>query len=358
MIAVGVLVALFGVCVNPDLEELLARNRDGLALIQTVDAKIEADISLDDGSNWKPAYRIAWSRDADRQRITERQFIRIDIIKLAISDATLFADTYRGPDTSLILNNWDPDAPPRLPLGPVDHYGGIKGTIAEPAPKGDASGLINEWWFFNIDGRSTLSDLARNAVAKRVSSRIDSNGGTIFTVELRLPNGAGDYTIELSERHNSLIRKVVAKSARLGNLNKPYEHAQEITAFSEAKPGVWVPSEMTSVFRVGGLVKPLYKLRARMVSLEANEPIADADIKFDFPPGLLVYDHDGKMHIWGKGKPERTFSNVAELMAWEKQVVEAGSSRGLNFVLINLGLLALVIFLLVLRRRVVRSEAA
>ena len=65
-----------------------------------------------------------------------------------------------------------------------------------------------------------------------------------------------------------------------------------------------------------------------------NQPI-EQDLTLEFPEGAIVIDHRSqRLHIWGKGAPERTFASRDEFDAWnnerQRQLLEIDEAERLS----------------------------
>ncbi len=364
MLLAFILLPLLPLAAGPGngIEEILERNRDGLALIQSIDARIHAEYSPDAGVTWAPAYDVEWRSAPGRRRTTIHHRVRVDNDTLAMLPAERFVDDYFGPDLSQTMTGWNPKLPPKLPLRPDDGYANVKGEINTVSPLRNG-GMIDAWWGYRVEGWQTPEEAVRRVAAKKLLPVSIIDGDEIHAIEL---GGASEdkRTLYFSGKHNFLI-KMMRSTGRVagvkGARGARIEIEHEITSFREAKPGVWVPDTMLATTRLLGKDDKTLMVRARTESVRVNEPIAEADIKFDFPPGLMVYDASSGgpkaiLQVWGKDGPSRTFASDAEARTWERSKIDGGTGSGqISFVWINATLIVIVIALMIARRRMARA---
>ena len=142
----------------------------------------------------------------------------------------------------------------------------------------------------------------------------------------------------------------------------PSSAVREASQFHQTESGFWYASEWQTVHmgrRIDVLSIPI---------CEINQEFTDDVLQVQFPEGARVNDIGGRIHVWGKGKPEESFSNFEDYMNYQKaRAIEfqRGGSQQLPLakgrsgtqwlIIVNVVLVVLLGLFTFLRRRMSRG---
>lgn len=309
--------ALFGDDAASQIDQLIARRDDSLGAIHSIRATIEGRISTDGGQTWQPMYLMEVRRSGARERIHVRDFgIRVGG---EWREGSSYRDFAYSPSEMRTMRGLDPDHPPRLPLSGED-VDRIKGNILSAVPMG-AHGHTNMGTVALLlvpDPRYSLRELFAASKTKSLKhTRIEGVGET-WEVGLTAPDGKFSYTISLVPGKSHGIGKLVT---RYGDLDSPQgqvvTYTRTVDEYLEVQPGLFLPRVVRSTESTGPNINKINEITLKNVVI--NQPIPEAELALDFPPGAIVHDVSRKTyHIWGDGKPARTFGSDEEFAAWSR----------------------------------------
>lgn len=263
------------------------------------------------------------------------------------------------------LAGWDPERPPQLPLEfgrNAKEFAEVRCGIGvrDPAFQVGNEECISLLW--ELAPGLTLARLAEAAQLVEIPS------GTPSYTRLRIES-TRDKTlatlvgtmIDLDREHGSLIRRVHWANGIL----KFDDYVSEVTQIAPAGSDLWIPIEVQATYSGG---TPLMK--SRVIEFQVGEGIPDRFLQTQFPEGARVNDSSGEIHVWGNGKPERSFTNFESFMqhlysraremqskdnSGEPLAPKKDASRvGLVWV-INGVLIAVLAILTLVRRRLLRT---
>ncbi len=284
-----------------EVARALRLHRDTLARIKSIYIKIETwEEPLAQEVAKKP--RKIGITEAWRAEIRERCFKRIfeiigpegveKIPEGLLRDRSLDDKEVRD------LNGWDPETVPAAPLG-LDHLCKVEGFIWKRGPEATPPFVWNTL-LFEVQMGVSLAQAA--AVSELDLLPPESPGTVLLTIKTSKNPLLADMRIELDSDHGHLIRKIVRKPKIIW----------EVKEFSRLAEGIWVPRRMTTSLR------GVPATRFEVVECQVNTPIPDAKLQVRFPEGARVWEQDkglkGLFHIWGKGRPEKTFTNDKDLL--------------------------------------------
>lgn len=212
-------------------------------------------------------------------------------------------------------------------------------------------------WDYNLftfigpkNHRDTLDDLVNNPEVLS-SARIEKGeSGTMVVFDIS--HSKGKMTIWLSPEHNYLAKKVhgefhVSKRNTIADFT--------ITDFTEAEPGVFLPTECICTTQSGAEKKGW---SAKFKYFQVNKPIAKADLTLNFPENIVVTDEtkrqvlrtdqDGKpsLPVLSKNGKQIIYGDISPIPATKGNIENSASTEeasGMNwyyFVAVGLGLIA------------------
>lgn len=344
-----------------EINRLIARHDDGLAKIHSIRATIEGRISNDGGQTWTPKLTMECRRSGERERLHIRDFGIV--VDGEWREETNLSDYAYSSAEMRSLGGLDPDHPPRLPLSGED-VSQIKGNIL-PAVSLGAHGYANAWTLallFVPDVRYSLRDLS--AASKNKSLKhVDIEGvGEAWDVGLNAPDGKCSYTVSLIPGKSYAIGKLVTRYRDPNSAQaKAVTYTRTVLEYLEAQPGLFLPR----VIRSTESTNPKKISEVTLKSVVMNQPIPEAELTLEFPPGAMVYDYARKTyHLWGDGEPARTFVSNEEFGAWNRERTQAlmasprASSSKWWWVAGFLAATVFLIGLILLRRKLIRKVAA
>jgi hypothetical protein len=255
------------------------------------------------------------------------------------------------------LQGWDPDHPFQLPLEfgrNAGEFGQVHGGMAVRDPTARANDVEALGLLWEIYPGWSLAEAAK------VANFVEEEGAEGGDIRLRLQSTdqpelarAVGRLIDIDPEHDCLVCRIESQSPR---------SVTEVVEFAKSASGIWIARELRSTLdgRPSG--------RLFLQEFTINEPIPASQLQTQFPQGAKVRDAEGSLHLWGDGKPEKTFRNSEALTQYlyarardyqqggPKQDPAANAHVGRQaLIIVNVIVVALLIFFTLLRRRLSRG---
>jgi hypothetical protein len=324
--------AISSILASPmDLNELIKRHEEGLSQIRSIKAKIELRVSEDGGETWKKTLEYSVLKNGRDERYSARYHYAPSsgYADGKILPADGFTDFLTNPDgrRTIAYGGLTPDETPSgtIDVEELESTGRkINGAIEPPEPFGPA-GYKSRWLIpimLAADLRFTLRELCAGSSPVLVSVK-NARGETIYELNVSEPGGVRRYVMSFDPSHNYLITHV----KNLDNKGKPLEWFAELSVvdFQEPKQGIFLPKTIRGTSRANA--GRIYEVSVSDAII--NEPFDEEKLHhLEFPPGIVVIDtsHAECYHIWGDGKPARTFA-PDEFRAWKLERLASFSRR-------------------------------
>ena len=344
MFATYLSMVLMTLNVADEAQELAARQEAALAKIRTIRVSIDTKESKDGGQNWK-------TLGTDRVILSGRK----ELVR-SQEAGTYYQGTW-VPGDGEQATLYGPSEVRGLAISPK---GG--GDIKHPVMQGPI-GWGNSWKarlllspYYN-----TCQEWVKNCKVRDVKSSDEAHGPTrIVTLEPKGDRVFRLFQVHFATARGSLISKVEFDYVEADGPDKTKIHRGhwDVLEFQELASGGWFPKVVqTSRDDVPGQIA-----RFETRDLVCNQPIEDQEFDLPFPPGIVVVDRrSSTYHIWGEGKPARTFKTPSEFGEWNRaRQREAAAQRPFYARAWVIGVAACLVALLVLlaaRRRLVRLQA-
>lgn len=275
-------------------------------------------------------------------------------------DVYLFKDESLSATESRTMIGLDPDNPPQFPLEFGRNPKALKQIMCTRASRHPdllaTPGLERRLMREVLPGVS-LAQLATEADLEVVEAPADQVLRLRVT-EARSPRVrvCEGMLIDLDRERGCLICRLEVDG--LGR-----RMVYQVTEFTEHDGPVWLPKRMET-WRDGQLITV-----AEIDVQRVNEPIADADLVTQFPPGARVDDRDsGKILVWGQGQAIVSFDSEEDYEAYVYAGARAFQSQGNSadrfrpetswlLFIVNAVLVGVLIVLTAMRRRLPRGAA-
>ncbi len=358
------------------LEEILSRQAAGLNSILTYHLRITSRSGTfgtgEDAGELTPTSIIEIWQDGFRRREWRRSLKTWtpEGTKVSSDGRGWVSDNSEDPWQTRSLEGWDRERPFPLPLEfgrDAAQFEKVKGYLSPPNPNGidtRTEGFSLLWTIFPGTGKG-LSELARVADLDLVAA--DSPEQVRLRVRSASDPSLQKYvgaTIDLDQRYGYQVCRIEFEDEYSWTV-------REATSFQEVLPGVWIPKKAKQSRRLTNM--PIREVSEWTVDIcEINVPIPAEDLTVRFPPGARVNERIGdKIHIWGDAGPVATFTTheafrdyiyarAREYQARNRPASSAGFRPEPNlwaFVMVNGGLVAALVGLTFLRRRLARPAA-
>lgn len=339
----------------------VARNREALEQIKSYHLKISqyAAPTLDDSERMVETYADEiWHSGVKHRSLSRIYWIvvgnglqRVEEPNGKVSEMSVDADEVRN------LHGWDPQHPFRLPLDfarNAKEFASVSASIGVRDPKVSVDRSKSWTLLWHVVPGFSLGQLAA------VSELVEEPTLEPSIVRLRLVSSKepalADYVgmlIDVDLEHDALVRRVEK------TLPPDMHCVTEVVRFGRSATGKWLPTE------IRGFLKGKEVTRIHVSDFSINEPIPQEELQVQFPEGSRVDDSiNGAIHIWGKTRPEKTFTETAEFMKYlyaaakERQAGKDHgflSSRESLLLVLNLVIIILLCVLLAWRRRISRK---
>lgn len=348
----GSLVFLVASCGQvPSAESLVEKQEQALKQIHAMRATIECRVSRDAGKTWRLVYRFKVSRSGAKQRF--RRYFAARLVDGEYQDSPDFGDFLETEDERLSVAGIDPDHPPVEPVPIIDpdrerRGQRVSGRIAPAGPL-VAGGYMNQWMLpvLFTPGMNTLRELLKFT-------------GSVTPIEGRSLRGDRTWELRLKSRDGQAFR--VTLDPRYGYMISKSEmifgkfvSSMHVDEFQEPKPGIFIAKLVRDNER-----NPDQLVEYTINDLKVNEPVPDEEFNFRFPAGIPI-DDDKKnvVHIWGGGKPARTFASHVEFNNWMNTQRSGAFRKTDRSLLLKLclvgGTTVVLVALIYLRRRMVAA---
>ncbi len=133
------------------------------------------------------------------------------------------------------------------------------------------------------------------------------------------------YTVSLSPEHHYAVSKIETDyPGHPTQGDPPYHGTVEVASFLDDPTGFSIPTRIRSINTYEPVNQPTRTvLTDSTVTIGAvNVAIPDEELALEFPPGTDVNDGVKMLfHVWGDGKPEKSFRSGPELMTWRRQAI-------------------------------------
>jgi hypothetical protein len=344
-----------------DVAEIITEHARSLSRITSYHVTVTAFVRLSDGvGKFSRAQRVeVWQTPSGR-----REHNRAYVVLTADGEATVVNSNGAVDESSYdaqevrTLNGWDSEHPFRLPLEfgrNSGEFSSVRGTIEARDVTRKIRGVEHIAMLLCPVPQWTLSELEQHC--QFVDLPIASEGKRRLRIESATSPEVRDHVgtvLELDPRHGWMVSKI----------ERPGGYEFDVDEFKNISSDLWLPAR--AHLTIDG--QPSVKWEIDFHSV--NQPLSDELLRVQFPPGCRVDERVGnQIHIWGDGAPLQTFTNHA---AFEEAVYKrareyqsqntpkvdpAKSARPETtlILIVNCVLIALVVLLTILRRRLNRA---
>ncbi len=371
-------------CAEPsDLVEALQRNQAAIERITSYHLTIRSweEFELNGKMLWDHGLDNITEiyQDDHRRKVIRRIFRAVGpdgVMKESESEHGKVNQTSYDAKEYRVLNGWDPEHPFPLPLefGRNAKEFGLVGAQIIPR---DPTQAIRQFemgiLLWQIIPHHDLTSLSEkfDLVLKPAP---DADTVRIELASTRDPNLKDDVgtLVDLSKSHDWLVKRIERPAPHSYDAH----HVMEVQLFKKFGDQYWYPAKIhdTGTYqneRASGVSKGDTEIEFHSI----NTPIPEELLKLEFPEGARVNEvHLGRIHIWGKGAPAKTFNSFEDyesyLFARAKEYqasrqarqgpaeIEDESSHIYLFLVINAVLVGLLILLTVLRRKLARRGSS
>jgi hypothetical protein len=344
------LLCLLTLGADSNADRVIQKHEDALSRLHSIRATVVSRRSTDAGKTWRPNIEISIVKSGQRERFHE------------ISHGGTYAGQWRdglshrdfaySRSDYKIMAGVDPRVPPKLPLTGLEKPP-VSGAIFPPDQSGPHGHKVS--WTLSLlfipDSGYSLGELYRISKKKSFRTGMDV-GGEVYIFSIVNPGGQFSHEVTLSPHHNYSISKLSTKYTGDKEAGiPPYFYIEDVDEFYDYDLGLSIP-RMTHITNESDRNERVNKT----ITVESiNVPIPEAELELEFLPGTRVNDFAGKaFHIWGKGKPDRSFGTAEEFNKWivEQQATKASThKRELPWgSIIALSILSLVLVVLLVAR--------
>jgi hypothetical protein len=347
-----------------DPSSAIAKNAELLSSISSYHLEIESHSCKDDvpGAEVLPIYSLqVWHSGARRHRLVRRDFLdthgaRAQKVYGDVADWSVDGTVQRR------MTGWDEQHPYKLPLEfgrNAKEYGEVRCSIMQDDPTSAITNDESVCMLWQLRPGWTLSRMAEVCEFVEVPqsdpsiTRLKFASTSVQELSGRAYFGVGS-TFDIDMSRGGMVTRTETPSS-------DSSYVTTVAQSVEAAPGVWIPLEIRTTFK-GDLLAGFIKVN----KAEINQPISEESLTTQFPEGARVDEFPGyKVHIWGKGQSAESFTSFEKYMARTyakardyqqgpaiNPVVQGGDRWKSFFVVLNLGLIAVVVALFVLRRRI------
>jgi hypothetical protein len=288
--------------------------------------------------------------------------------RVSIDERGWVRDTSADPWQTRSLEGWDREHPFPLPLEfgrDAAQFEKVKGYLSPPNPNGIDTRTEDSSLLWEIFPRKNLSELSRVADLDLVAANSPE--------QVRLVVQSSDdptiqkyvgATIDLDQRYGYQVCRIEFEDEYSWTI-------RETTGFQEVLPGVWISRGAKQSRRLKNM--PIREVSEwTLDTCEINVSIPAEDLIVWFPPGARVNERLGeKIHIWGESGPVATFTSHEAFLDYIYARAREYQSRNLPqssarfspepnlwaFLIVNGGLVAALVGLTILRRRLARQPA-
>ncbi len=300
-----------------DLNELLRRHEETLSQIRSIKAKIELRVSEDGGKTWKPIVEYSVARNGENERFSTSSHNSFTDGKIVSS--VVFKDYLTTPEGQrmILYAGLSPEETPSgtIDVAELESTGKrITAEIGPPQPFGP-SGYKSAWLgtvWLAVDVGLTLREFCAGSAPVPVSGK-NARGEARYNLSVTNRSGV-KRIMSFDPSHNYLMTELKVLNPK----GKIFEWFADMSVveFQEPRPGIFLPKIIRGVSPT--TAGRIYEVVMSDVVL--NEPFDDDNLHhMEFPPGIVVADNTQEpcFHLWGDGKPVRTFRTVAELRRWK-----------------------------------------
>jgi hypothetical protein len=351
MLSIIIMSSLVVVGWADDANQIIKQHEDALSRLHSIRATLESRRSTDRGATWKPSSKIRIAKSGQRERFHETVYG--GYFAGQWRDGIGHRDLAYGPSEWKFMSGFDPDNPPHLPLK-GDESPRVNGAIYPPEPTGPHGRKVSWTRFLLLIPASNYS-LRELYNASRVKTLKQSNDGSAAetpTFFLESPDGMYNYIVSLSREHNYCICKLITenKGDRTGKI-APSKFTEEVMSFYDYEWGLSLPKLIRTS---NAYEQDVVSEQVTMVE-SINVPIPDSELLLEFPPGTRVNDGVGmKLHVWGEGKPNLSFSTAREMTDWvraQRKAMSQDHRRGGSWpTILAFSVLSLILLVCILTR--------
>lgn len=346
--------------------DAIGRNSQSIGGIRSYHLKIVAETTPEPGGELVPS--AEWEVWHDRETRTHRRLDRVfnsvgpdGILEPVDEPHGRILQSSSDFVQVRTLSGWDPDRPYALPLEfgrNAKEWSSVSGGIGVRDPTARVNDVEASTLFWELAPGWSLAELIAICEINEVPSssptatrlRIDSVN------DPALAHLAGTL-VDLDHEHGWLVRRIERQWVDVGTA------ISEVLRFASTSDGHWIPVDTVGTLN-GEIIS-----RAQVVEFEINSALTPELLQIQFPEGARVNDANGQIHLWGKGQPEKSFTNFEDFMnhiyarAREYQganaavpaaVPERGSER-LWLLLANAIIIGGIVLLTIWRRRLSRG---
>jgi|GEM_PF-1773245 len=356
---------VFSLCLLGPESAAIARHDESVRRISAYHLKIETHASEGEviGAPLVHLRTTEAFRDGVRHRVLDRVLVDNDVKPLADSPGRVSDYSVDGYESRLMLG-WDPEHPLALPLEmgrSAKEFSSIKcqiGPYDPTAPIDETANILMLWQLAPGWSLAKIAEACEIVEVPQADADVTRLKIVSTTSPELLPLGRSQWEgmiIDLDHRHGWLISRM---ETPVGSLNV----VSTVTEFREGAPGLWYPAERQSMVGTDIVSK------VKVIECQFNQPIDNTRLVTQFPEGARVdvAPDNLTIHIWGQGKPERSFTSMTEYSKYMGERVRkyheqergartpppAESDRMTWVYVANVILISLILLLTALRRRV------
>jgi hypothetical protein len=366
-------VLLFAVEPELTLQQVVKANSGAINAIRSIHVTIDVANNLPATENEPPPpeilpiYTIVWYKDHGRERVLMNWHRRGRVPRNS--------DRYNGPDGYRGLVNYDPKFEPPLSESIArPAYGELdkRQTGHQFASAARSSSYIDVF----AGGGPTLEEyVAKNPDCKLAATPATSKFSCYeITTLQKMESGPGkapdvrDVRVFVDPAVGFWIRRI--ESGPLQKSTDPGDKGEgigEVQEFKDCGNGVFWPLKSRFTRRLPGRTDGI-EISTRHTLHSINQPLPEKVFDIRFPDWLRVFDNQsGKVYVWGPdGKPRMTFGSQGEYQEWYRPRAKDPFVENMTrprpwrvgwFAGVNIGVVALLILLVLWRRRRSRPAA-
>ena len=324
LFVLATLAALTSSAQIPSTDSLLRRHEEALRAIHSLRVEVTTRRSTDQGATWSPMSEIQATRSGQRDR--SRIHLRGASFRGEWKPSESFRVVSSDPTEMRLVEGLEFRSRMPSTINPLDHPR-VHAAISPPLPIGPhgRGSPLSDALLFTIETEG-LRQLLGKSPSIPVVRGSDDFGPTWDLVTDRRGSGVR-YTVSLSPAHHHAVSRVEADyQGHPAQGDPPFRASSEVISFHDDPAGFSIPTLIRSVSTHEPANQPTRTvLTESTIKIDSvNMAIPDEELALEFPPGMDVNDGVKLLfHVWGDGKPEKSFRSGPELMTWRRQAIAA-----------------------------------